>query len=947
MAKTLAQPEVFISYTHNDEDWKDRLMPHLEMLELAGKLDVWDDRKIDAGETWYPEITDAMNRAKVAVLLISAEFLASKFCVKEEVPHLLDRRRNEGLVVIPVLLKPCAFETIDWLHPIQMLPRDGKSVEGNYARTYNEVFTDVARRVLQAARQTAAERSAAVAGIEPSIPEWAALPDAAVDIGRLPVTGKALFGRRDRMKELDEAWKANELNVLSLVASGGVGKSTLINKWLDRMKADNYRGAKRVFGWSFYSQGTNERVTSAERFIATALDWFGDEDPTVGSVWSKGERLAKLVTKDRTLLILDGMEPLQSSQEFERGHIQDPGLMMMLRGLAKENPGLCIITTRENVTDLVRFKPGVLEKNLEHITPEAGRTILRVRGVRGSDGDLEAATKEFGYHALAVNLLASYLHEIPEHPIDAAMAIPDLEIPDEKGRHARRVITAFEARFGAGAEVEMLRVLGLFDRPATKPEIDAVLAEPPIDDLTARLHELEELQRAKTVEKLRGLGLLAPLSTHAPDELDAHPLVREHFGERLEKDYPEAWKAGHERVYEYLKGPGCKKNLPDTAEEMAPLFAAVLHGCAAGRHQEALHDVYWRRIERGRESYNTKKLGAFGADLGTLAGLFEEPWRRPAAALSEAEQAFVLNQAGAVLRALGRLTEAVEPMRAGLEPDVARGEWIGAAISAGNLAELYLTLGRIPEAIDAAKLGVDFADRRSNAFQRMVNRTTLADKLHQAGRASEALTLYQEAERIQKDRDPEHPLLSSIGSYLYCDLLLAQGDHQGAIERATQTLEWATGQQLLLDIALDHVSFGRAHLIAARVEGTDAYKKARAHIDLAVDGLRDAGTLHHLPRGLLARAELCVFTGDHVDARAALNEAMDIATRDPAGPMKLFVTDCHLGYARLALAEKKPDAARRELAKARALIEQTGYHRRDTELTELEGAVEGPRDRGA
>ena len=85
-------------------------------------------------------------------------------------------------------------------------------------------------------------------------------------------------------------------------------------------------------------------------------------------------------------------------------------------------------------------------------------------------------------------------------------------------------------------------------------------------------------------------------------------------------------------------------------------------------------------------------------------------------------------------------------------------------------------------------------------------------------------------------------------------------------------------------------------------------------------------------------------TGDHAEALAALSEAMDIATRDPQGHMKLHVTDCHLGYARLALAEKKPEVARRQLANARDLIEETGYHRRDAELTELEGKVEGPAD---
>lgn len=62
--------------------------------------------------------------------------------------------------------------------------------------------------------------------------------------------------------------------------------------------------------------------------------------------------------------------------------------------------------------------------------------------------------------------------------------------------------------------------------------------------------------------------------------------------------------------------------------------------------------------------------------------------------------------------------------------------------------------------------------------------------------------------------------------------------------------------------------------------------------------------------------------------------------------MKLHVTDCHLGYARLALAEKKPDDARENLDAAKALIEETGYHRRDAELAELEGRLDDPADPG-
>ncbi len=93
----MGKPTVFISYSHKDEVWKDRLKPHLAMLEKAGRITVWDDRKIDAGDQWYPEIKEAMEKAAVAVCLSSADYLASDFCVREEIPYLLERRKQHGM----------------------------------------------------------------------------------------------------------------------------------------------------------------------------------------------------------------------------------------------------------------------------------------------------------------------------------------------------------------------------------------------------------------------------------------------------------------------------------------------------------------------------------------------------------------------------------------------------------------------------------------------------------------------------------------------------------------------------------------------------------------------------------------------------------------------------------------------------------------------------------
>lgn len=591
---TPSRPTVFISYSHKDEKLKDKLLPQLQALEQAGQIVVWHDRKIDAGDKWYPEIEAAMAQAKVAVCLISANYLASKFCVKEEIPYLLNRCERDGMILIPLLLSPCPWRAFKWIKETQMLPRDGKSVAGNFRGREDSVFAELADLILEIFGNPDYEPPA------PPAPLWT-LPEK-IDTARLPKTGAELFGRRAELEMLDAAWESDSTRVVSLVAWGGVGKSTLVNKWLEQMAADNYRGARRVYAWSFYSQGTNERVTSADLFINNALEFFGDPEPTAGSPWDKGERLARLIQEEKTLLMLDGLEPLQSPHAHERGRVKDPALSTLLTELARGNQGLCLITTREPVTDLAEFPETVLHKDLEQISDEAGRALLRVGGVRGTDAELEQATRDFGNHALAVQLLAVYLHDIPGHHVSQAAEIPDLDIPEEQGKHPRRLLAAFEQRFGAGPEVELLRMLGLFDRPADAASLAALRAAPPIPGLTDHVQQLTEADWLRTIEKLRRHKLIAPASHHRPDDdLDAHPLVREHFGQQLREQHPDAWREGNNRLYQYLRNT--TKEFPNTIEEMTPLYTAVAHGCAAGKYQEAKDEVYSRRILRGGEFF--------------------------------------------------------------------------------------------------------------------------------------------------------------------------------------------------------------------------------------------------------------------------------------------------------------------------------------------------------
>ena len=119
-----------------------------------------------------------------------------------------------------------------------------------------------------------------------------------ISIARLPVTGGDLFGREEDLAFLDAAWANPNVNVVTIAAWAGVGKSTLVNHWLRRMAAEHYRTGELVYGWSFYRQGTSGSTSSADEFLEAALGWFGDPDPRVGTPWEKGERLARFVGQE-------------------------------------------------------------------------------------------------------------------------------------------------------------------------------------------------------------------------------------------------------------------------------------------------------------------------------------------------------------------------------------------------------------------------------------------------------------------------------------------------------------------------------------------------------------------------------------------------------------------------------------------------------------------------
>jgi hypothetical protein len=139
--------KVFISCSHEDQKWSNRLAAHLKALENFGELEMWDDKKILPGESWRDHITNAINEANIAVILISADYLSSEFVARDEIPHLLKERKEGRLKIIPVLLRPCAWRKVSWLSSLEVRPRDGKPLTQHKFSEVEEIFSEITEEI--------------------------------------------------------------------------------------------------------------------------------------------------------------------------------------------------------------------------------------------------------------------------------------------------------------------------------------------------------------------------------------------------------------------------------------------------------------------------------------------------------------------------------------------------------------------------------------------------------------------------------------------------------------------------------------------------------------------------------------------------------------------------------------------------------------------------------
>jgi hypothetical protein len=291
---------IFVSYSHKDREWLERLQVHLKPLERDGLFEFWDDTRIQTGDEWRQEINDALNSAAAAVLLISADFVASDFIAAEELPPLLAAAQKEGVKILPLILSPSRFEKIESLSRFQSVNPPSKPLIKLGKGEQEEYLVKLSDDVLGAVKE---------ARTKSDKPER-------MRIFNVPFPQNKFFtGRGDILNALHTGFASGE-RVQALNGLGGIGKTQTALEY-----AYLHEQEYQVVLWA--NANSRESLLTDFATMATLLDLpekdAQDQSEAVGA--------AKRWLKDNIawLLILDNADEIEMAQEFtpsgQNGHI--------------------------------------------------------------------------------------------------------------------------------------------------------------------------------------------------------------------------------------------------------------------------------------------------------------------------------------------------------------------------------------------------------------------------------------------------------------------------------------------------------------------------------------------------------------------------------------------------------------------------------------------------
>lgn len=405
----MASPlNIFISYAHEDESFKDRLEACLRILQRKGVVEVWDDRQIDGGDNWRDAIQQAMDACNVALLLVSNAFLASEFINTAELNHLLARGKKDAIRVVPLIVRPCPWEMDIFAH-LQALPKDGKPIitfeEDNGDR--EQVWTDIIRHIASWAEpakplQPQPQVATPATAVNPFNPWQEATPP-------------RFFGRKELLRRLGMA--LDEKRSVSLVGDWRIGKTSVLRTW-QQMAEQRGRTVR-------YLSGQGPEAVSCTAFVRAAS---GLETPPQANDEASADAAADLLAqwaKD----ISPGLPPLLLIDEADACLPRLPARFFeRLRGMLGT---ICVVIASRREIDQIyadagRTSPFANQLEMHRLgllEADAASQLIALGGDVLSADDRKRMRRLAGRHPYYLALLGRNLWDARSHGGDLDEAV--------------------------------------------------------------------------------------------------------------------------------------------------------------------------------------------------------------------------------------------------------------------------------------------------------------------------------------------------------------------------------------------------------------------------------------------------------------------------------------------------------------------------------------------
>jgi hypothetical protein len=930
---------LFLCYSRQDQIWRDLFLDTVQGLSSKCNLRIWYDSLMAPGIEWHRELKQQLAASQIAAALISPNLLRSTFTLEEELPHIIARNNSGGLVFLPFVLwgwdelMECREAEASWLRDLQHANVYGKQLSDITERDAQSIIRE---RILWAVEQIRSKPQA--------LRSIAIKTNKRIDISRLPSLGKEFFGRRKEISILTSLWKHGHVRVVAVIAGGGYGKSTLIGKWLLDLGQHEWTDADRVFGWSFYNQGSDEdSIGSAQEFIVKALEWFGDKDPASGSPWDKGERLAKLVASKKSILILDGLEPLQWS--IGQKKLKDPSLSTLIDGLCRFGNGLCILTSRQPIVELDRYHGfSATQLSLDPISSEDGVDIFRSRMITATTIQLKELTVFLGNHALAVSLLASILTPMLEYLSEQhSLAIKRFcgTYSDAKMSGVDRVLQFFVDSTAGRSELKVLYLLALFDQPISICILQELLEAHVSQSLNP------ELQLNSAVDLLPALGFLIELRlvfySQKSQSLDMHPLTRMYFRQRFIRDRKSDWEYLNYRLYHMYNQKAISSPEPHNINDATSLYLAA-HHLAKSRRSDELYKYYIKRIVRPPKMFSTSVLGAYGHDLMILSSLIKADWRNVIPDIEDNYHASLLREAAVAWQALGEFSLASKCMEASLRCALRDRNLIEASFTASYLSELLVHNAKLGQAVSNGCEAFRYGIASSNEEACISSLSSAGDALHQLGRLEQASRFFDLGVRyqIKYQKSLQWKRFFMHQGFHYCSLLQSLGKHKLVIDWCCSQIESGLSESIsLLTLALDHISLGESMMHLSKSNEVIP-QKAIYCVEKGFELAHECQDITTIPVALMAMSRLRAMQKNYDYALEMLGKMTRIASQGSAMPLYLFDAEIEELKIKVAIKALSNQCIKARLNDMEAKLRKYKYYKRKKDLAQLrEGLMLG------